>query len=305
MSDQQSPLVSVLCLNYNQKDFVCHALETIRNQTYGNIELLINDDASSDGSPEVITSWLEQNNVQAKTFFMTENSGVCKSLNRLLEHATGEWIAVLAADDYWEPHHLQTLVERAVSLSDDYGVVYSDSVQVDEQCESLGRTFISDHRNPEEIENGDIFFELANRNWISAISTLTRTRIFHELGYYDERLVYEDYDMWLRIALKYKFWFINECTSSTRIVSTSITRVHLHTRSVAAEMSDYYIAVKLLESGRLTKAQRAKQYDKITRTAKKLYRLKAKGRVPVMWKALRGGFDVKLFLKTLDSMVRG
>jgi glycosyltransferase involved in cell wall biosynthesis len=302
--EAQLPLVSVLCLSYNQMRFVEVALDSIKAQTYKNIELLIADDRSSDDSPQVITDWLQRENVNAQTFFHTQNYGVCKTLNELLANSHGEWIAILAADDYWEPHHLQTLVECAVKMPDEYGVIYSDALQVNEEGESLGVTFISDHIDLKLIPDGDIFNELADRNWLCAITTLVRRSCYSITGQYDERLIYEDYDMWLRMAQYFKFNFIRETTANTRIVNTSITRQHLHKRTIKAEISDFYISRKLIKTNRLTPELRAKHAMLLIIGAKNMFRLRSKGRARFMIIALRYIFSWKLLFKALLSMFK-
>ena len=77
----EAPLVSIICACYNQAQYVVESLDSVKNQTYKNIELVIYDDASSDDSVSVISNWLEQNR-DIKAFFTKNeiNQGICKSL---------------------------------------------------------------------------------------------------------------------------------------------------------------------------------------------------------------------------------
>lgn len=101
-----APLVSVVIPSYNPGKLLESAVRSIENQTYKNIEIIIVDDGSTDGTRE----WLKQNSSRLKYFFQ-ENSGASKARNKGVSLSSGEYIAFLDADDIWLPSKLEQQVE--------------------------------------------------------------------------------------------------------------------------------------------------------------------------------------------------
>ena len=95
-------LVSVCVITYNSSEFVLETLESIKNQTYKNIELIISDDCSQDDTLQVIYEW-KKNNIERfssiKIISVEKNTGVAINLKRSIEASTGEWIKIIAGDD--------------------------------------------------------------------------------------------------------------------------------------------------------------------------------------------------------------
>lgn len=95
-------LVSVCIITYNSSDFVLETLESIKKQTYKELELIISDDCSSDRTVSVCSDWILQNKdrfVNVKLITSPKNTGVSANCNRAVECATGEWVKLLAGDD--------------------------------------------------------------------------------------------------------------------------------------------------------------------------------------------------------------
>lgn len=99
---QDRPLVSIVAIAFNQAEFVLETLNSILAQDYGHIELIVCDDGSNDGTPELIRAWLVQHEDR---FHRTQllagevNEGVCRNLAKGMACATGEWIKPIACDD--------------------------------------------------------------------------------------------------------------------------------------------------------------------------------------------------------------
>ncbi|MFC2080838.1 glycosyltransferase family 2 protein [Bacteroidota bacterium] len=96
------PLVSIVVITYNSSQYVLETLESTKNQTYKNIELIISDDASNDNTIEICNEWLTKNQqcfVDAKILTSKINTGISANCNRGLQRAKGEWIKYIAGDD--------------------------------------------------------------------------------------------------------------------------------------------------------------------------------------------------------------
>jgi alpha-1,3-rhamnosyltransferase len=103
-----SILVSVPVVTYNAASFVEETLESIFNQTYGNIELVISDDCSKDNTIEIVQKWCEEERVKErftaiKIVTVPKNTGVSANCNRAISASKGEWIKFIAGDDILLP----------------------------------------------------------------------------------------------------------------------------------------------------------------------------------------------------------
>lgn len=218
------PLVSAIVLSYNQAQFAVECLEGIRAQNYPNLEIIVNDDASRDNSVEVIQRWLDQSGLPHQFIKSPVNLGICRSMNNALAQARGKYVAGIAADDVWLPGKLLKQVEMMERLPEKVGVVYSDALQMDEAGNLLPKKFIEEHREFKSPPEGDLQKILWEGNFIPAMSTLVRTDCYRQAGLFDEKLAFEDWDMWLRIARTHEFAFSPHISAKYRKVSTSMVR---------------------------------------------------------------------------------
>ena len=222
MSDHSGePLVSVIASCYNHGRFVEECLESIRRQTYRNVQLIIIDDCSNDDSVAVIKRWIAEHGIQCTFLTHAKNQGVCRSFNEALSHATGTYVAITSVDDVWLPRKLEEQVRLLESLPPEYGVVYSDAEQIDEEGRPLPKRYIESFRTFNAPPEGDVFDELWRGNWLATQGMLIRRACFEAVGPYDEGLALEDYDMWLRIARRYRFAYSPYVSCKYRIVPAS------------------------------------------------------------------------------------
>lgn len=115
------PLVSVPVITYNSSAYIIKGLESIKTQTYKNIELIISDDCSTDNTVELCRKWLNENgNRFTRTLLVTteKNTGVAGNLNRAICHAQGEWIKSLSGDDKFFPKTIQSYIDYVTSHPD-------------------------------------------------------------------------------------------------------------------------------------------------------------------------------------------
>ena len=248
------PLVSVFVGCYNHARFVIEALESVRLQTYPNIQLIIWDDCSQDNSVEVIEDWIRKHNVQCTFLAHKANLGICKSLNEVLSHSTGKYISGVAADDIWLPDKTSRQVQIMEDSANDVGVVYSNAFQVDENGDMLPQMINQDSQALVVARENWIFDLLWEQNWIPALTTLIRRECFTQVGPYDEDLCFEDWDMWMRISRKFRFVYDKIPAAKYRIVSTSM----MQTMSKAMDLSTCLIRVKYYYHGWLNPEQQSR-----------------------------------------------
>jgi glycosyltransferase involved in cell wall biosynthesis len=236
-------VVTVVAISYNQERFVVECLESIRSQTYPHVELVVLDDASTDGSPARIRRWLDETGTDATFLALDSNLGICGARNRALDHAHGEFVSFISADDWWLPEKLSHQVEVLASRPE-AAVVYGDAMQVDVRGRPIVGTVLEtcdrDFLAPPE---GDIFDALLVGNFV-APGPLVRRRCLEEVGPYDESLSYEDWDMWLRFARRFEFAF----TPTVDVVKRSVPGSLWNARLREHRTSDIRIMLKHVDA---------------------------------------------------------
>lgn len=109
----ENPLVSVVVVTYNSSNTVVETLDSIKGQTYKNIELIITDDCSKDDTIDVVQQWLGENGsrfVYTELVTTKKNSGVSGNLNRGIRKSHGDWIKSIAGDDLLIPSAIEEYI---------------------------------------------------------------------------------------------------------------------------------------------------------------------------------------------------
>jgi len=289
------PLVTVGLICYNHARFVVEALDSIRAQAYPSLHLVVVDDCSSDDSAKVIREWLNMHWPTAVFVAHEINTGVCRSVNDVLANAKGKYIRCLAADDRWAPDTLPRQIEVMEQASEDVGVLYGDAFQMDERGELLPKKFIETHRSFAKMPEGQIFNTLAQGNFIPAMSAVIRLRCFEAVGGYDETLVFEDWDMWLRISRQFKFKYFPEPVAYYRLLQTSMSN------ALREEMFDssLRIIVNCLRRGWLAGEQKQQALDFEFFQACEAYRRRLPNRTREAAWSFRNRRSIKRFLLLL------
>lgn len=219
----EQPLVTVVVISYNHSMFIRENLDSIKNQTYGNIQLIVGDDASPDHSATVINQWLQENSFSAEKNFHTRNTGLATMLNECVALAKGKYIKLLAADDYLHPEAIEKCVSRLENLGDEYGMVFTNTYTVDNDS-----TVIKDIADYDSLGNVDphVFRkELIKGNRIAALTVLLKTNALRETGSYDTKFIVDDYFRWLKISEKYLITYIPEKLAYYRMHPENISKV--------------------------------------------------------------------------------
>ena len=278
----EKPLVTAIATCYNHAPFVIESLDSIRHQTYSPIQLIITDDHSTDDSDALITEWIDRHHVFCTYLRHRTNKGLCRTLNEALAIANGKYVALLATDDLWVSDKLEHQVGLMEQLPENVGVLYSNALAIDEGGATLG--YIEQHTATWPVE-GDIFAQLTDRNCIPPMTTLVRRSCYETVGSYDERLCFEDWDMWLRIAQRYHFAFSPKVYAKRRIVSTSMSSTLLKSESPMMLRTSFRLNEKLSRSDRLPFARASLIRQRLVWYAERMYQLGHQGRTLHLFKA--------------------
>ncbi|MDI9636676.1 glycosyltransferase [Kamptonema cortianum] len=205
------PRVSILLTCYNHIDYLPVCLKSVFDQSFQDFEVIALDDGSTDGTRE----WLQQYADRVKLVFNETNLGTYGTLNVGLQHATGEFIAVLNDDDVWVPNKLERQVEM-MDAEPLVGLVHTDGHFIDGtgclmEGSPLGFEF-------PRTETGDVLLALVYANKIIASAALVRRACFDELGGFNEDYFGSgDWEMWYRVAEKWKVGYVAEPLTMYRV----------------------------------------------------------------------------------------
>jgi len=296
MKDTQ-PLVSVIAACYNHSRFVLECLESIRNQTYKNTQLIILDDCSMDDSVAMIRAWIAEHAVECIFVAHSENEGICRTLNEALTYTTGKYVSIISTDDVWAADKLECQVEQMEQLPEDVGVLYGDAMQIDESGNLLPATYMDSDPSFSTPPEGHVLPMLFVSNFVPAVATLIRKSCYDKVGVYDEKLSFEDLDMWLRIAECYKFAFSPHISSKYRIVATSMVRTV--SRTTKWLTSKFVIYSRYVGFDNTDCFHKRALKDHLDATAEMIYEIGYEKRNFYLWKTLR--YDPRL--RTLGMFI--
>lgn len=212
------PLVTVGVASYNNANYVIETLDSIANQTYKNLEIIINDDASTDESVEKITKWINKHSELNIRFFQSQtNQGICKSGNIILKNSAGKYICLIGSDDRYLPSFIERRVELLESTRREVGFCYSLTYLIDIKG---GRCGVENRPTP----SGMVFIDLVKgySSLCKPFTCLIKKSCFEIIGYYDENLLYEDFDWFLRATKKFEVLYLNSFDTEYRIVPGSL-----------------------------------------------------------------------------------
>lgn len=196
-------LVSVIIPAYNAELFLPRTLKSVLAQTYTHFEVIIVDDGSQDQTATIVQAFAQ--NDHRIRLLSQANAGVAAARNTGIQAAQGNWVAPIDADDLWHPENLAVQVSHILQSPESVGVVYSWSVDIDEQDRLTGTVRAA------TIE-GYVYPTLICHNFIgNASATLIRRSCFETITGYDTTFQAqqaqgcEDWDLYLRLARQYEF----------------------------------------------------------------------------------------------------
>lgn len=216
MSSSINPLVSIIVPMFNAELFVREALDSILNQTYRNIEIIVVDDGSTDNSRRIVISYGPK-----VKYLYQENSGTCsKPRNLGIKHSNGEFLTFFDADDIMLPHKIEAQVDFFEKHSD-MQIVLTDYINFAENrdydkshfmdCHKLSHLLSTISRGDSLILERDIARDfLASENFTTSNSPLLRRILIEDIGMFDDGLMAsEDIEFTYRVALKHNIGILN------------------------------------------------------------------------------------------------
>ena len=233
----QGELVSVVMSAYNHADYVGEAIASVLDQSHENIEFLITDDGSSDGSVNAIRA------IHDKRINFTpnhSNRGACKAINSLIKKASGRFICMMNSDDLWTDKDKIRKQLDVLKTAPATGACFGLAGYIDKHGEVLK------HKTTEfPFENhsrggwlGRFFF---NGNCLCHPSMMIRRECYENIGYYNN--LYRqlpDYEFWIRLVKQYDISVINEKWIAFRIVPGRNTSAPSKT-NIVRDLNEHYL----------------------------------------------------------------
>ncbi len=175
------------------------AIRSALQQTCGDREILVVDDASEDDTAAVVRS---EFGAAVRLVELSQNGGVSAARNRGIEMARGEWLAFLDSDDEWLPSKLEK--QRAALEESQRLICHTDEIWI------RNGVRINQHKHHRKC-GGDIFLQALGQCAMAPSSIAIHRRVFAQVGLFDEALpACEDYELWLRLAARYEVTYLEE-----------------------------------------------------------------------------------------------
>ncbi|MDX1696671.1 MAG: glycosyltransferase [Thiohalobacterales bacterium] len=219
MTDSQLPLITVRIPAYNHERYVRRALDSVLEQRYPNLEIVIIDDGSTDATAARIREWIDQHGDEIDIRFISrENRGISATLNELIQLSNGEYLVGLASDDYLTPDSISIRYEYLASHPDKQAVI-GDVTVVDENGELLHDSGLSGLHtaNKENYLTDRGLKKEIIQNWSVPGSSIMVRRELHDMIHFDERLQFEDRDFYLKMIAGNLLGFVDRKVSCYRV----------------------------------------------------------------------------------------
>jgi glycosyltransferase involved in cell wall biosynthesis len=205
-----TPTVSVIIPAYNAEAFIGDTIQSALDQTYRDLEIIVVDDGSSDGTVARVSAFGD-----AVRLHQQRNGGVARARNTGVSLARGEWIAFLDSDDLWLPTKIEqqlSLANAVMTFTDRYNIGdRGDLPEIQSVCQPM--------------EGGDIFEALLCGNFVTTTSVMMRRALFEQYGGFNVAFNgTEDWDLWLRVAADHDIGFCAQPLVRYRLHRGGISR---------------------------------------------------------------------------------
>ncbi len=231
--------VSIVTISYNQAAYLEHTMLSVLNQTYPDIEYIVIDGGSTDGSQEIIRKYESR----LAYSHSKRDHGSADGLNQGISRTTGEVVSYLNSDDLLAPGAAQTIVNEFTNHSD-ADVVYGDSMEIDEHGNEV-RVIPS-----EPFDIAKIFTTWENP--VRQPSAFFKRNVWERYTGMDQNFPFcYDFEYWIRISPGVKFRYVPSLLSSSRLhsQSRSIARQDLQAQDMVAMFEQYRTTPIFLSSG--------------------------------------------------------
>lgn len=218
-TNNNPPLVSVAILTYNQEEFLREALETVLSQNYSNIQIVVGDDCSTDGTQAMLKEYEKNYPGKFVLHLAEKNSGITRNSNIIHKSCTGKYIAWLGGDDLFNPGKLEKQV-AFLEANPDHNIVYHN-LDVFESPSGKHLFYFNNRRN---TYTGNVKMLIKHGTFNGACSTMVRRSASPQYGFDESIPVASDWLYWVEhLAKGGKIGYINEVLGKYRRHDKNVT----------------------------------------------------------------------------------
>ncbi|MGH9541796.1 MAG: glycosyltransferase family 2 protein [Terriglobales bacterium] len=212
------PRVSAIVPCYNTAKYLPAALDSVIAQTYGDWEIVLVDDGSTDNTPAIAAEYKKRLGDRLQ-YVRQENRGLSAARNTAIRSARGEFLAILDADDIWLPERLA----RGVALMDadaEVALLHSGVLFMD----AAGQPLFHPRQDRRRL-SGRIARQIYTREiHLPCPTVLIRASVLRSVGLFDEGMrATEDRDLWFRIASRHKVGYVDDVLAGYRVSAGSMS----------------------------------------------------------------------------------
>ena len=219
------PMISVIIPLFNRIDYIQETVDSVFSQGIENIELIVVDDGSDDGSYEYLEQRKTSENIELLSHPNRANKGQSAALNLGLKACQGDFVAILDSDDMFAPNKLKNQLTY-LEQHPEVGLVYGNGAAITADGEFLYKTLPSKH-----IENGDPNNLLLDCYIAIPGGSLVRKKVFEQAGFFNESYrAAQDHDMALRLFETAKAAYLPEIAFKYRKHDQAISKNGLERR---------------------------------------------------------------------------
>ena len=209
------PKVSAGLPVYNGEMWIQYAIESVLNQTFKDLELIIIDDGSIDRTIDIINSY-NDNRIR---LIEQKNQGFTVATNTHIANCQGEYLCFIGDDDIWHPQKIEKQVNFMENTASD--LIHSNVIHIDKNGQYIGT------RNPKfpmSLPREEYIKKLFLKNHVCHQTVFISQKVFEKVGGFDNQLkIISDHEMWTRAAKAFNFGYINEPLAKKRIHDQQIS----------------------------------------------------------------------------------
>lgn len=209
-------MISVIIPTYNRANTICRAIDSVLNQTYRDIEIIVIDDFSTDNTEFVLSDYI--NTKKIKYYKLLENKGACFARNYGVKLSKGDYIAFQDSDDWWLPNKLEIQLNYITKTKAD--MVFSAFTKIDEETGKINKKF------PDNLVK-DCFVsynDLLVKSLISTQVMMIKKSCFNDIIFDETMPRFQDWDFSLRFSNKYRIFYINQILCKVYFQRNSISK---------------------------------------------------------------------------------
>ena len=224
---QDLPLVSLGIVTYNSSRYVVEALESMKAQTYPNVELIVSDDCSTDNTVDIVKEWLTENKdrfVRTKLITVPYNTGTAANCNREMAACRGEWVKSIAGDDKLIPECIEKFMQF-INKQPDADIIFGNVKGFGDKEAAQKWEYSNPQLFFEKLTPRQMLLNLYEQNFFPAAARFDKKSCWEEIGRFNENIpLIEDWPFMVKIfAAKKKVCYMGEDVCWYRFSNTSVS----------------------------------------------------------------------------------